>query len=157
MTLKAKLQHPKRTDNVGMLEYSYKTEMLEYTLCTCSCVFFCFFLGANIWSYSSVYSRSHLLGFLRRFFSDRTAKRGGTSSVLNKKLERNPMFSYNHLCILKGTEIGNSQETPWFKLQEGKNDLLWFILCKHWEEGRPLLLYPHIQTAHLILRKFNWN
>lgn len=29
-----------------------------------------FFLGANIWSYSSAYSRSRLLGFLRRFFSD---------------------------------------------------------------------------------------
>lgn len=111
--------------------------MVECTLCTCSCTFFCFFLGANIWSYSSVYSRSHLLGFLRRFFSDRTAKRGETSSVLTKKFEGNPTFSCNYLCASKGTEIGNSQKHYGY--------LLWFILCKIWEKG-DLLLYPHTHS-----------
>lgn len=110
--------------------------MLEHTWCTCSCTFFCFFLGANIWSYSSVYSRSHLLGFLRRFFSDRTAKRedSSSSSVLTKKLEENPVFSGSHLCTPKGTEMGTSK-LLWLKLWETKNDLLWFITCKSWEGG----------------------
>lgn len=128
MILKAKLQHAKRTN-----------KRLEHTLCTCSCTFFCFFLGANIWSYSSVYSRSHLLGFLRRFFSDRTARRGETSSALTKKLEENPLFSCSHLCTPKGTEMGNSQKHS--GLSSKRLKMLWFIVWKSCVEGEGLVLY----------------